>query len=160
LRAAFVYEGLARELVQSLKYRGLTALAEPMAALAADSIRKAGLTFDVLVPVPLAGMRERTRGYNQAEALAKQIGRALGVEVAPWALRRIRSSPPQARSADAETRRRNVQGAFRARNEAAGRSVLLVDDVTTTGATLAACASALKEAGAGRVWAFAFGRED
>jgi competence protein ComFC len=161
LRAAFVYQGVARELVHALKYRGTTALAAPMASLLAEAARKYGLTADVVVPVPLSGLRRRTRGYNQAESLARALARELQLPVRPRAVRRRRNTPPQARTADAEERRRNVAGAFVSREaDTTGRSVLLVDDVTTTGATLAACAGALKEGGARSVWALAFATED
>ncbi len=161
LYAAFVYTGTARELVHALKYRGMTALAPPMASRLAGGVRDGGLAADMVVPVPLSGLRRRTRGYNQAEALARELGRELSLPVLAHGLARRRHSPPQARSADADERRRNVLGAFvaRARN-VAGLRVLLVDDVTTTGATFAACAGALKEAGARSVWAVAFARED
>jgi len=161
LRTAFVYDGLARDLVQTLKYRGQTALAERMGRLLAQAACRSGLHADVAVPVPLSGLRKRTRGYNQAEALARTLGRALALPVEPKALVRLRHTAPQARGAGAEARRANVAGAFRAGADAvAGRSVLLVDDVATTGATLSACASALKEAGAASVWALTFARED
>lgn len=161
LRAAFVYRGVAQELVRALKYRGTTALAPVMASLMAETARQERLPVDVVVPVPLSGLRRRTRGYNQAEALAGALGGELGLPVRPRALQRRRHTPPQARSADADERRRNVAGAFRVRDgEVAGLRVLLVDDVTTTGATLAACAQALKEAGVPSVWGLAFARED
>jgi ComF family protein len=161
LRAAFVYEGVARELVRALKYRGAMALAVPMASLLAEAVRKQGLPVEVVVPVPLSGLRRRTRGYNQAESLARALGRELRLPVRSRAVRRRRHTPPQARSADAEERRRNVAGAFVCRETSiAGLSVLLVDDVTTTGATLAACAGALKEGGIRSVWALAFATED
>lgn len=161
LRAAFVHEGAAREVVHALKYRGTTALASPMGSLLADAVRRHGLAVDVVVPVPLSGLRRRTRGFNQAESLARALGRELQLPVRPRAALRRRHTPPQARSADAEERRRNVAGAFvSGRQNIAGGSVLLVDDVTTTGATLGACAAALKEGGAGSVWALAFAAED
>jgi competence protein ComFC len=161
LRTAFVYQGLAREMVQALKYRGVTALAGRMGGLLAEAARSQRLEADVIVPVPLSGMRKRTRGYNQAEALAVALGRELGLPVAPKALVRRRHTPPQARRADAEARRANVAGAFVvAATSIAGQSVLLIDDVATTGATLSACASALREAGSGPIWALTFARED
>ena len=158
LRAAFVYDAVARDLVHGLKYRGLTALAQPMASLMRDA---PGGGINLVVPVPLAGLRRRTRGYNQAESLARVLGRDLELRVEPRALRRTRGAPPQARSAGAEARHRNVAGAFTARPELAeGARVLLIDDVTTTGATFAACATALREAGAASVCCLAFARED
>ncbi len=161
LRAAFLYQGVVRDLVHALKYRGTTALAGPMASLLADVVHRDVLAADVLVPVPLAGVRRRTRGFNQAESLARALGRELGLPVRPGALRRRRQTTPQARTADAEQRRRNVAGAFACREgPVAGQRVLLVDDVTTTGATLAACAGPLKAGGARSVWAITFARED
>ena len=161
LRAAFVYEGVVQELVRALKYRGATALAAPMATLLAEAVECYQLVADFVVPVPLSGLRRRTRGYNQAEELAQALGRELGVPVRPRALERLRHTPPQARSADAAERRHNVAGAFRTRDpDVAGRRVLLVDDVTTTGATLAAAASALREGGIRSVWGLTFAKED
>lgn len=161
LRAAFIYQGTTRELVHALKYRGTTAVAAPMGSLLAEAARRHGLAADVVVPVPLSGLRRRTRGYNQAEALARALGGELRLPVRPRALERRRHTPSQARSTDADERRRNVAGAFVCRErEIAGGRALLVDDVTTTGATLDACASALKDGGALSVWGLAFARED
>jgi ComF family protein len=160
LRSSFVYDGVARHLVHALKYRGMTAAAVPMAALMARTARVSSFEPDAVVPVPLTGWRKRTRGYNQAESLARALGRELGVLVQPDLLRRTRQSPPQARAASSEERLRNVAGAFRALPRARGLHVLLIDDVTTTGATLGACAVALRGAGAVSVRALTFARED
>ena len=161
LRSAFVYQGTARALVHALKYRQATVLAQPVASLMAEAARRHGLEVDVLIPVPLSGLRGRIRGYNQAEVLARAVGRELDLPVWPRALARRRHTSPQARAPDAEARRRNVAGAFACRErDVAGRRVLLLDDVTTTGATLADCARALKEADAGTVWGLTFARED
>ncbi len=139
----------------------MTAVAAPMAELLAETVRRSDFDADVVVPTPLSGLRRRTRGYNQAEALAKPLARELGLPLWSKALERRRHTPTQARSADAEERRRNVAGAFRCREPAiAGQRVLLVDDVTTTGATLEACARALREGGARSIWGLAFARED
>jgi ComF family protein len=161
LRAAFVYEGVARELVRGLKYQGLTALAEPMGALLAGSVREQALPVDVVVPVPLSGLRHRTRGYNQAEVLAKALGRETGWPVLSRGLVRTRHTAPQARITSAEERRRNVEGAFRVPGvEIDGQRVLVVDDVTTTRATLNACGTALKDGGAAAVFALSFASAD
>lgn len=161
LRAAFVYQGPARRLIHALKYRGLTAAAIPAAALLAPAVRRWQLEVDLIVPVPLARLRQRLRGYNQAEALARALGRQLDLPVQTRALVRTRSAGSQTRAPDAEMRRRNVTGAFACLGDAvAGRRVLLVDDVATTGATLSESARALKDAGAAVVWALAFSRDD
>ena len=161
LRAAYINQGPARELVHALKFRGVSAVAPRMASLLADAVRAYELDADVIVPVPLGGRRRRSRGYNQAELLARSLARELTLPFEAAALIRRRQTPPQTQRRDAEARRRNVAGAFEARARfAADRRVLVVDDVTTTGATLEACASALKQAGARAVWALAFARED
>jgi ComF family protein len=161
LRAAYVYDGLARELVHALKYRGLTAVAASLSALCAQAVTREQLSFDVVVPVPLHRMRKRMRGYNQAELLARGIASELGLPVATRGLERTRGTDPQAKAASADERWANVEGAFRTKGRRSeGRRILLVDDVTTSGATLASCASALKEGGASVVLAFAFARAD
>jgi ComF family protein len=132
-----------------------------MAALCIDALQDFSANVDVIVPVPLAGLRKRTRGYNQAELLAQGIGEALGLPVARRAVVRTRRTSPQAHAADAEERRRNVADAFRARPEdVLGQRILLVDDVCTTGATLDACSKALFTAGAAHVQALAFASDD
>src|SRR3972149_6309634 len=115
----------------------MTARAEPMASFLADAVRRYELQAEVVVPVPLSGLRGRMRGYNQAEALARALGQKLDLPGRPRAIVRRRHTPPQARSADAEARRRNVEGAFACRERGvAGQRLILVDDVTTTGAPL------------------------
>ena len=161
VRSAFLYQGSARKLVHALKYDGQTALAQPMTALMEAELREQGTGIDLVVPVPLFAWRRRSRGYNQSALLAREIGRLLAVPVAENALRRLRNTPPQVRIPSAGERRSNVRGAFACRDIlVADRSVLLVDDVTTTGATIEACAVPLKAAGASRVRALTFARED
>lgn len=161
LRAAYRYVGAVPELVRALKYRGATAVAEPMAEAIVATVPREEISSDVIVPVPLSGMRRRTRGYNQAEELANALGRFLGTGVLPRAIERRRDTPPQARSRNAIERLHNVAGAFHAGDvDLTGRSVLLVDDVTTTRSTLSACAAAAREAGAREVRCVAFATED
>jgi ComF family protein len=161
-RSAYLYQGAAREAVRALKYSYLSALAQPMAQLMARYVlEKEPIEADLLVAVPLHGRRQRLRGYNQSALLARELSRLCGLPLAERGLARRRNTPPQARSADAEARKRSVSGAFVAdRRWVEGRRVLLVDDVMTTGATLDACAQALRQAGAASVWALTFARED
>ena len=111
-------------------------------------------TIDAILPVPLHAEREADRGYNQAELLGRNLARSTQIRLEPEWLRRIRNTSQQASLASAE-RQRNVEGAFEASRDAQGLAVLLVDDVVTTGATLSACAAALRLAGANSVYAIA-----
>jgi ComF family protein len=151
-------EGVGREAVHRLKYGHLRAVVPDMAGLLARHLTRRGITGDLVVPVPLHPRRLRQRGYNQAELLARHAGRVLEIPVESQGLRR-RHDPPQARSAGREERRANVAGTFEARRGFDGLEVLALDDVVTTGATLEACAVALKAAGASRVWGVAFAHE-
>ena len=160
IRAPYLMEGAARDCVHRLKYQDFRALGRVLGGLLSEYVAELSLPADVLVPVPLHPRRLRARGYNQAALLAREMGRRVGLPVDERALRRSRAAPPQARSSDVEARRRNVEGSFVVRDgSVAGRAVLLVDDVCTTGSTLAACASALKAAGASTVWAATVARE-
>ena len=151
-----------REAVHALKYNHLSALARPMGEMMAVYLEAEALPVDMVVPVPLFGRRQRLRGYNQSALLAREVARiGRGLPLAERGLARRRDTPPQARSVDAEARRRNVVGAFGGeRRLVEGRRVLLIDDVMTTGATLDACGRALRQAGAASVWALTFARED
>jgi ComF family protein len=107
---------------------------------------------DVVTPVPLHWWRRWTRGYNQAEAIGRELAAALGISFAPKLLRRVRWTPQQVQPTR-EARQANVKGAFRVARGArvAGKRVLLVDDVMTTGSTLGAAARVLRESGVERV---------
>lgn len=114
----------------------------------------------VLVPVPLHSRRLRSRGYNQSHLLAKEVGKLLDIPVRQDLVKRAKDSPPQVEARSREQRRANVSGSFGATAEAEGLSILLVDDVATTGSTLSACAAALKEAGAASVWGTVLARDN
>jgi len=155
-RAACVMDGEARRVVHALKYEGLTALAPAMAALLPD---EAADGCDLVVPVPLHGGRERARGFNQAALLARAFAAAHGLPYDARAARRVRNTPQLAHGMGRAERRAVMAGAFAAqRARVDGRRVLLMDDVMTTGATLDACARALREAGAREVRALVFAR--
>ena len=152
IRSVFLYEGIVRQAVHQFKYRRLKAMAAPLGQLMADYLGAHPLPCGVLTPVPLHPKRLRERGYNQASLLAHEIGKHTRVPVVEATLVRQRDTISQARTASAAERRGNVRDAFACRQELAGERVLLIDDVSTTGATLDACAVALKDAGAGSVW--------
>lgn len=149
--AALRYRDLARDLVLGLKFHRRTPAAIPLGRLLAEALRARGRPGDLVVPVPLSAARARERGHNQADELARVVATALDLPRDGRALRRVRETRPQSGLARG-MRRRNPRGAFRARRErVAGRCVLLIDDVVTTGATASACARALRRAGAARV---------
>ena len=161
LRSPFRYDAGARTLVHELKFRNFSALAEAMAGPMAVVATDRAVTADFIVPVPLSGRHERQRGYNQAGLLAHEIGRLVGIDVVE-VLRRPHAAQPQSLTPDAAARRKNVEGAFILRPGASieGHAILLVDDVATTGATLDACARALRLGGAKSIAAVTFARED
>ncbi len=156
-RAAFPFTAPARRLVHDLKYRNGRFLAETMAALMVEDFGGAALLkgYDAFVPVPLADKRRRERGYNQAQLLAAALSRQTGLPVDDKLLRRVRDTGSQTALKGRE-RRENLQGAFRAAPAAARRNLVLVDDVITTGATMAECAKTLRQAGAGQIFLLAF----
>ena len=158
VRAPFRMEGVAREAVHRLKYSNLRALASPMATHMVVTLRQTGWAPQVLVPVPLHPRRARQRGYNQAALLCRGISHLTGIPINDVLIRR-EDTPSQVRAASEEERFANVEGAFPCRGDVSGQRVLLADDVCTTGATLNACAVALKEAGAATVWGLTFARE-
>lgn len=168
--AVFAYEGCVRAAVLRTKYAGEAWNAEELGCWVADRLFQseigykggvplpgrvpaAGLEYDLVVPVPASSAR---RGYNVPQRMALPIAHALGLPLKPLALRRVRAGRHQA-GLPLEERLVNVAGAFRAAEpqELEGKRVLLVDDVITTGATAAACAQALLDAGAQSVFAVA-----
>lgn len=154
-RAVGAYEGTLRSIVHALKYDGCRSLARPLARLMRDRGADMLAGASAVVPVPLHGSRRRDRGFNQARDLARHLGLPL-VD----ALRRVRATAPQAELPAAQ-RHANVRDAFAVRRPVAAlrtRVVVLVDDVSTTGATLNACARVLKEAGVGEVRALTAAR--
>jgi ComF family protein len=148
------YEGTLRVVLHQLKYAGRRRAAARLAEalLEAPAVRALVETSDVLVPVPLHPRRLRERGFNQSALLAVEVGRRTGRPVCPDALVRRVDTVPQT-GLTAAARRRNVKDAFAVRRRAsvAGKTVILVDDVVTTGATVLACARRLAEAGTGEV---------
>lgn len=154
------YGGGAKNLVKSLKFRGERTLAPAMGALMAERVRAAGFAarIDCAAPVALHANRARFRGFDQAGLLAEALAARLGVPCAAGALKRVRETGPQALLRRAE-RLRTMEGVFEAAPSLVrGRRILLVDDVFTTGATMAAAAAACRKGGAGEVYGIAFAR--
>src|SRR5262249_41865830 len=152
-RAATRYDDVAREALHAFKFGGCRALAAPLGDLIAELDRELPTAVpDLLVPVPLHRRRERERGFNQSYLLARRVGHIWNVPVRRDVLQRAVYTVPQTQLSG-EARRSNVRTAFVLRHVdvVAGRRVLLVDDVFTTGSTATACAVCLRKAGAAEV---------
>lgn len=162
IRAAAAHRGPAASLVHAFKFRGSRPAAKAAGrTMAAALILRPELSgFDALAAVPVHPRRERERGYNQAELLAREVAAATGLPLVD-ALERRRASAPSWKLGRVE-RRAELAGAYAARPGAgafvAGKRLLVVDDVAATGTTLEECAAALREAGAADVVGYAFAR--
>lgn len=151
IRAAVVYGDISRSIAMRLKYGRKVALARTMSRYMQPVVGE--LPADaLLVPVPLHRIRLWNRGFNQSAIVARELSLRTGVPLALDALRRVRATPPL-KGLNMRQRRRTVAGAFRAGEIAQlrGRTIILIDDVLTTGSTANACARVLKRAGAARV---------
>ena len=157
LRAAAGFGGPMADAVHALKYAGRAAVAESLGRWMASRVEIPAAA--AVVSVPLGRRRRIERGYDQASLLADALARGAGSPRLRAALRRVRETPPQV-GRDRVTRAANVRGAFAASPAVAGRDVVLVDDVVTTGATADACARALREAGARSVTVVALARAE
>jgi ComF family protein len=149
-RAAVAYGDLARSLAIRLKYGRKVAIARTMARYMAPLVGEGDERL--LVPVPLHRTRLWSRGFNQSALVARELSRRLDIAADSMALKRTRRTPPLKGMSPLQ-RRKTVAGAFRVRDKriVAGKTVILIDDVLTTGSTAEACARTLKRAGAARV---------
>jgi ComF family protein len=152
LRVFGSYQGSLRSCIHALKYNGQKRLAQPLGSLLVQAYKGYGLQADLIIPVPLHKEREQQRGYNQTALLARQCATELGIALREDILLRHRATPAQA-SLKARERQHNVADAFACHplfttGALSGRTILILDDVCTTGATLEACATPLFAAGA------------
>jgi ComF family protein len=160
IRSVFRFEGTIRRAIHDLKYRNLKSIAICLASLMSDYMRDNPVPGDYLVSVPLHPRRLRERGYNQSGLLAEKLSKLTALPVLQGQLHRLKDSLPQARTTTVEERKKNVQKAFACpHDDLNGKSLILIDDVCTSGATLESCAAALKAAGAVSVWGFTLARE-
>jgi ComF family protein len=157
IHAAAYHEGALREAIHAFKYRRRIDLAAPLAILLQQHLLRAALQVDLITAVPLHPRRQCERGYNQAELLAKELARKVGLPYLDG-LKRLRATKDQI-GLDLAARHENMRAAFSAdRANFRGRRVLIVDDVCTTGATLDACAVALESQGTRRTYGLTVAR--
>jgi ComF family protein len=158
--AAFAYAGPMRRALAALKYTGASRLAPPLAGASLPALKSLTAVSGpaALVPVPIHLERQRERGYNQAELIAKELARLTGLRSAS-VLHRVKPTTKQHRL-DRAARLANLRGAFALNDDVhLPKAAILVDDIITTTATLEACASVLREAGCRAVYGFAVARE-
>jgi ComF family protein len=160
IRAPFLFEGIVRKAVHDLKYHNLRALVPVLAGYLKEYLMENPLPGDILVPVPIHRKRIHERGYNQSSLLARELGRLTSLPVEDSCLIRLTYIAPQAKLASAAERQQNTVGAFACKDDRLKKKqVILIDDVSTSGATMNACAAALKTAGAAAVYGLALALE-
>ena len=145
------HTGILQHAVQALKYQNARSLAQPLAQRLSIGMTQQEWPIDILIPVPLHSLRLQNRGYNQAKLIAEALSAQADIPVVD-ALQRERNTPSQV-GLNRTERLANVEGAFVATVPSNTKSALIIDDVRTTGATLTACAKALKHAGVPIVYA-------
>ena len=160
IRAPYVYsrDSLVRRALIDFKFGDVRDMAAELAGHLAECMARYGITADAIVPVPSHPRRLRERGFNQAALLAAELGKQKGVAVRKSLLSRTSDAPSQLSVAGRVNRWSNVAGSFVCEESVDGLSLLLVDDIVTTGATMSACAEALKANGAREVWGLAVAR--
>jgi len=158
MRSWAVFRGELRSALHTLKYKRNFGLGISLAAQIQLDLEKIDWPVDAVVPIPLSPGRLRERGYNQVTLIAAPLADKLDIPFLPTALRRVRETRTQV-GLNAQERQQNVQRIFSARpNQVHGKSILLMDDVITTGSTITDAARALREAGARTVYAFSAAR--
>lgn len=159
ITAPFYYQGLPEQAVKSLKFSGKAYVADEMSHRIAEKVKAdfKEIPFDVITSVPLFWRRKQERGFNQTDLIAKQVGQRLAIPFCPNLVKKIFETKPQ-HDLPAKRREGNVIGAFNVVKPelVKDKTILLIDDVSTTGATLNECARTLKIYGAAEIYCAAF----
>jgi len=160
IRSALSFSPPVRALVHKFKYARHKYLAGFFADFLAEEFKKEKMftAVDLITAVPLHGRKFKSRGYNQSELLAKELSARINIPYSFDVLKRIKNTKSQTKLSRA-ARRENIENAFEGLGKVKGKTVLITDDVCTTGSTLEACASALKKCGAKKVYALVLARE-
>ena len=158
MRSWAVFDSPVQNALHTIKYRRNIGLADALAVDVVEFVQQLNWNVDVLIPIPLGKARLKERGYNQVALVAQPLAYDLGISYAPNGVRKIRETRSQVGLTAAE-RRENVRAAYQADpSEVKRKSVLLMDDVATTGSTISTCAEALLAAGAAEVYALTIAR--
>ena len=158
MRSWAVFDSPVQNALHTMKYRRNIGLGESFAAQMAEFVRSLNWQVDVLMPVPLGKNRLKERGYNQVALVARPLAYELGLDYSPGALWKARETRSQV-GLTISQRQENVQGAYQADAQVVKyRSIVLMDDVATTGSTILACTEALLSAGAKEVYAITIAR--
>ncbi len=155
------YENSVREALLRYKFYQLTAYAAPLGKLISECVAEyIDAQVDIISWVPLSKKRLRSRGYDQARLLAETVSEELGIPCVP-VLRKKKDTAPQSRTGSAEKRKKNISGAYEVidKNLIDGKTILLIDDIVTTGSTFAECARTLGRGGADKVYCAAVARK-
>ena len=158
LRSWGVYSGVLREVIRKIKFNRGLGLTGYFITSCSEFIKSWNIEIDHILPVPLGKSRHHSRGYNQVELFAKPISRNLRIPYKPRAITRVKETLSQV-GLNAKERKQNVLNAFEGDHEInKNKSVLIIDDITTTGSTLNECAKALRNSGARKVYCFTLAR--
>ncbi len=160
-RSVFLYRGAIRRMIKNLKYDNMKYLAKTFGNFIASEVMNYSVKFDVVIPVPLSERRKKIRGYNQAYLLCGALKDKLHLDVREEVLLKTKHTSSQAYLSVGE-RRKNLENSFKVSDKTLvkGKTILLVDDIYTTGSTLNECAKTLKKAGAKEVYCVTLAHAD
>lgn len=148
----YEYKGIIKHRICKYKFREAKYISKTFAELASKKIKELNLKFDIIIPVPISLQRHLERGFNQSELIAKNIAKALNKEIYTNVLIKVRNNKKQS-ELKANERKNNVKGVYNIKNfyKIDGKTILLIDDIYTTGATINECSKTLKKYGAKKI---------